>query len=69
MDTHDRTIPERLAAIEVKIDLMCKRTLVLDEIVPLVKENSWWIGKIKWGFVFITVVAVIGGLVTLAIRS
>ena len=69
----ERTIPERLASIEVLVKINCKQTAALDgkldAIIPAVKENSWWIEKIKWGFVFITIVAVIGGIVTLAIRS
>jgi len=66
MDKHDRTIPERLASIEVKLDVVCKRTAALDELVPLIIENSWWVGKIKWAFVFIAVVGVIGGIVSYA---
>lgn len=69
----NRTVPERLASIEVVTKLNCKQLTLLhnkvDLIVPSVKENSWWIEKIKWGFVFITIVAVIGGIITLAIRS
>ena len=67
--SQERTIPERLATIEVKLDIICKRTERLSRFVPQIVENSWWIEKIKWGFVFITIVAVAGGIVTLAIRS
>ena len=59
----DRTIPERMAAMEVKLDIVCKRTAILDELIPLVRENSWWVGKLKWMFVFIAVAGVIGGIV------
>jgi len=69
MDKHDRTTPERLAALEVKMDIVCKRTEVLDNLIPLIVENSWWVGKMKWAFVFIAVVGVIGGIVTIATRS
>ena len=69
----EKTIPERLASIEVTTKFNCKQLTSLhskmDLIVPSVKENSWWIEKINWAFVFITVVSVIGGIVTLAIRS
>lgn len=63
-----RTDIERLAAIEVKITFVCKQVSEthkkLDEIIPLVKENTWWVGKVKWMFVFIAVVGVIGGIVS-----
>lgn len=69
----NRTDSERLAAIEVKVSIMCKQMAhvhtKLDMIIPLVIENSWWVGKIKWAFVFIAVVGVIGGIVTFATRS
>ena len=69
MGKHDRTTPERLAAIEVKLDVVCKQTSVLNELIPKILENSWWVGRLKWAFVFIAVVGVIGGIVTLAVRS
>ena len=36
----------------------------LEEVCPAVRENSWWIEKIKWGFVFVTVAGVIMGIVS-----
>lgn len=35
----------------------------LDLIVPAVKENSWWVEKIKWGFVMVTILGVVLGIV------
>jgi hypothetical protein len=35
----------------------------LEEIVPAVKENSWWIEKIKWAFVFVAIVGVVLGII------
>jgi len=64
MSKQDRTIPERLAAIEVKLDVVCLRTKKLDELVSQIIENTWWVGKIKWAFVFIVVVVIIGGIVS-----
>jgi hypothetical protein len=34
----------------------------LEEVCPAVKENSWWIEKIKWGFVFVAIVGVVLGI-------
>lgn len=69
MDKRDRTIGERLAAIEIKLDIVCERTAALNKLVPMIIENSWWVGKIKWAFVFVAIVGVIGGVVSIAIRS
>jgi len=62
----ERTIPERLAAIEVKLDIVCKRTAALDKLIPQIVENSWWIGKIKWGCATLVIVGVVGGIVKYA---
>ena len=60
---------ERFAVIETKLDNNIKQgdriIKMLDVISPSVKENSWWIEKIKWGFVMITVIGVGLGIVSL----
>lgn len=35
----------------------------LDDICPAVRENSWWVEKLKWGFVMVAVVGVAMGIV------
>lgn len=64
--SQERTIPERLAAIEVKLDVVCKQTSVLNDLIPKILENSWWIGKIKWGCATLAIVGVIGGIIKYA---
>lgn len=66
MEKQNRTIPERMASMEVKIDVVCKRTEILDELVPLIRENSWWVGKIKWGCATLVIVGVVGGIIKYA---
>lgn len=68
MSENDRDHRDRLIRLEVKVNTICNLTTSmdkkLDEIMPAVRENSWWIEKIKWGFVFTAIVGVIGGIVT-----
>jgi len=66
MDKHDRTIPERLASIEMKLDVMCERTAAFEKLIPQIIENSWWVGKIKWGCATIAIAGVVGGIVKYA---
>lgn len=39
----------------------------LNDIAPKVQENSFWVDKIKWAFVWVAVIGVCGGLVSVAI--
>lgn len=36
----------------------------VNEMCPMVKENTFWVGKIKWGICFLAIVGVLGGLIT-----
>ena len=40
----------------------------INKLVPSVRDNAWWIGKIKTGICWIATVSVGGGLVALAIH-
>lgn len=59
---------ERFAVLETNQDNMAKQNdrIIgkLDDICPAVRENSWWIEKIKWGFVMITVAGFALGIVS-----
>lgn len=55
LETNQNNMTEQNKSIIEKLDL----------IVPAVKENSWWIEKIKWGFVMVAVVGVVMGVVSL----
>ena len=59
---------ERFAVLETNQANMTEqnRSIItkLDLIVPAVKENSWWIEKIKWGFVMVSVIGVVLGIVS-----
>lgn len=48
---------ERLAVLETKMDNVIKQNdsiiIKLNVICPAVKENSWWIERIKLGFVLL----------------
>jgi|TARA_Y100000034_G_scaffold131234_1_gene191549 uncharacterized protein (UPF0371 family) len=37
----------------------------LNEITPAIKDNTFWVGKVKWGISFLAIAGVGGGLVTL----
>jgi len=58
----------RFAILETQMKQVIKQNESILEklnvICPAVKENSWWIEKIKWGFVFVTVAGVIMGIVS-----
>lgn len=58
----------RFAVLEMQQRMMIKQneSIIdkLDRIAPAVKENSWWVEKIKWGFVFVTVSGVVLGIVS-----
>lgn len=41
----------------------------LMEIHPIVNENKFWVDKFKWGIVWIAIIAVGGGLVTLVFNA
>ncbi len=73
----DRTVIEcseqpdcvrRFAVLETKMTTVERQgNKILEKIegiCPLVKENSWWIEKIKWGFVFVSVAGVVMGVVS-----
>ena len=59
---------ERFAVLETNQRNMSKQNEriieKLDDICPAVRENSWWIEKIKWGFVMVAVVGVALGIVS-----
>lgn len=62
----------RLARLEVRMGTVMSqndRILVkLDDICPQVRENSWWIERIKWAVVLIAVTGVGLGIVSWAMR-
>ena len=41
----------------------------LNEFLPSVKDNSYWVGKFKWGIVWIAIFAVAGGLVSFLLQK
>lgn len=54
LETQMKQVIAQNAVIIRKIDGMC----------PSVRENSWWIEKIKWGFVMIAVGGFVMGVVS-----
>lgn len=64
---------KKFAILETKMDEVQDQNekifLKLDAVCPAVMENSWWIEKIKWGFVFVAVVGVVMGIVSWAMRG
>ena len=48
---------KRLLKLELQMEIIIRQnnhiTKKLDEMIPSVKENSWWIERIKLGFVLL----------------
>ena len=38
-----------------------------EDIMPVIQDSKFWIGKIKWGFFWITTIAIGGGLAKILI--
>lgn len=60
---------EDIKHIKSRIDDGLSQTItkVYDEVIkiaPSVKDNSFWIGKIKWGIFWIFIVGLCGGIIT-----
>lgn len=62
----------RLAILETQMKQVIKQNdhiiEKLEKICPAVDEHTWWIERIKWGFVTIAVVGVALGIVAWAWR-
>ena len=58
----------RFAVLETQQKTMMKQNdeilKKLNDVCPAVRENSWWIEKIKWGFVMVAVVGFALGIVS-----
>ena len=40
--------------------------MLLTDVVPNIKDNTWWVGVLKKAIIFVSITAVTGGLIALA---
>lgn len=62
----DQTDREHLIKLRIHMGIALRKLEKLEEILPQVKDNSWWIHKIKLGFVAISISGVALGIIRIA---
>lgn len=66
MALEDDSDHDHLIKLRLHMGIALTKLEKLEEILPQVRENSWWINKIKLGFIAIAVSGVALGIVRLA---
>lgn len=66
MSLDDDTDRQHLIKLRINMSIVLKKLEKIEDIIPLVRDNSWWINKIKIGFVTLSVGGVALGLIKLA---
>ncbi len=68
MSLETDTDREHLIKLRVHMGIALKKLEKIEDIIPLVRDNAWWINKIKIGFVTIAVGGVALGILKLAMN-
>ena len=66
MALEDDSDHDHLIKLRVHMGIALQKLEKLEKVLPQVKDNTWWINKIKLGFVTISVIGVALGIVRLA---
>jgi hypothetical protein len=61
------TMGESIVKLRLQMSIALKKLERLEDVLSQVKDNTWWINKIKIGFVTITIFGVILGIVRYAL--
>ncbi len=62
----DETTKESLIKLRIHMAIALTKLEKIEDIIPLVRDNAWWINKIKIGFITISVSGVALGIIKIA---